>query len=208
MMFGSNTRSGPLELARAVGTKARELAGMLRRMVVTRTNSAIWQVTGHTLLDGDTETRDVELFGGIGFYARPNDDDDTEAIVAFPAGGSGGPIIVAVRQEARRRVMTTDLASGETQLHNSSADNPTIIRIKANGTVEIRALAGVAAALALKADVQALRDWVNNQFSSAAGHIHVVSGAATTTMTTVAVPGSTPTVPAPTPVGTTVLKGQ
>jgi hypothetical protein len=135
-----STRSGPRELAEAVGTAARELAGKVRRMIVTRTRTALWQVTGHTLLDGTTETRDAENFaGGVGYYARPNDDEDVEAIVAFP-GGPGNPIIIATRQEATRRVIAADLSADETQLHNSS----TLIRIKSDGTVEIRSAAGVA----------------------------------------------------------------
>jgi len=149
----NGTRSGPRELAEAVGGAARELAGKVRRMIVTRTRTALWQVTGHLLLDGTTETRDAENFaGGVGFYSRPSEDEDTEAIVAFP-GGPGNPIIVATRQEAVRRVIAADLNADETQIHNSAV----VIRIKANGTVEIRTAAGVAAELATKADLAALR---------------------------------------------------
>ncbi len=137
--MSSGTRSGPLDLARSVGSKAREVAGLVRRMVITRTRTAIWQVTGHRLLDGETETRDAELFGGIGFAARPSSEGDVEAIVAFP-GGPGNPVIVATRQEAVRRVIGADLDADETQLHNSG----TLIRIMADGTVEIRSRLGTA----------------------------------------------------------------
>jgi len=68
--------------------------------------------------------------------------------------------------------------------------------------------AGAAAAVAFKSDVQALRDYVDNQFSSVNGHVHAVVAGVTTTITTVATPGTTPTVPAPNPTGTTVLKAQ
>ncbi len=176
-----STRSGPRELAEAVGTRSREFAGMVRRMIVTRTRTARWQVTGHKLLDGNTETRDAELFGGVGFHARPNEDDDTEAIVAFPAGGQGGPIIVAVRQEARRRVVTTDLAAAETQIHNSATGSAaTIIRIKADGTVEIRSLAGVALPLPTLAEFNALVAAFNAFLVIYNAHTHVLTGYGTT----------------------------
>jgi len=150
-------RSKPAELARAVGQEAREFAGLIRRMVVTRTTSALWQITGHTLLDGTTETREAENFaGGAGFYSRPSADEDVEAVIAFP-GGAGSPIIVATRQEAVRRVIAADLAADETQLHNST----TLIRIMADGTVEIRSRLGTAIPLATKADLDALADWIH-----------------------------------------------
>lgn len=129
----NGSRSGPREHAEAVGPEARDFAGKVRRMLVTRTSSPRYQVTGHTLLEGNIETRDAEVFQGVGFYALPADDGDTEAIVAF-VGGPGNPIIVGIRQEAVRRAMAADMSADETQVHNSK----TLIRIKRNGTVEIR----------------------------------------------------------------------
>lgn len=184
----TSTRSGPRELAEAVGSAARDLAGKVRRMIVTRTRSALWQVTGHTLLDGSTETRDAENFaGGAGFYSRPSDDEDTEAIITFP-GGAGNPVIIATRQEAVRRVIAADLNADETQIHNSAV----LIRIKANGTVEIRTKAGTAYALAKLSEIQAMRTAYNSHT-----HLDPVSGST-----------GTPSAPMAAPVGTTVLKAQ
>lgn len=135
----SATRHGPRELAEAVGLGQRELAGKIRRMIVSRASGARWQVQGHELLDGTIETRDVDVFAGVGFASRPSADEDVEAIVAN-VGGAGQPTIIAARQEGVRRSVAGDLEADESQVHNSD----TIIRIRANGTVEIRA-AGVAA---------------------------------------------------------------
>lgn len=183
------TRSSPAELARSVGSEAREFAGKIRRMVVTRTSSPLWQVVGHKLLDGSTETRDAENFAGLaGFYSRPSDDDDVEAIIAFP-GGAGNPVIVATRQEAVRRVIAADLAADETQMHNSAV----LIRIRANGTVEIRTSGGTALPLATKADIDALAAWIDTTMV-------VVTPSGNST------PGST--TPPPAATGTIVLKAE
>lgn len=149
---------GPRELARDVGAAARELAGKARRMVITRATSAIWQVAGHLLLDGDRETRDAEVFGGIGFASRPNATDEAEALVWFVGrGAAANAVIAAMRQEAVRRRLAADLAAGETQIYNSAEDHPVILRLKADGTAELRTPTGVALELALKADLVALR---------------------------------------------------
>jgi hypothetical protein len=185
---------------------------MLRRMIVTRTTSALWQVQGHDLsmIGGeDIETRDAELFGGVGFASRPNTSDDVEAIVAFPAGGSGGPMILAARQEARRQIVAADLEAEETQIHNSSSSTPAIVRVKADGTVEARSFAGVALPLATKADLDALADYVSEQFASTGtGHTHTLASGGTVTLTTVeaAAPGVAPGIPEA--AGTSVLKGE
>lgn len=122
-------------------------------MVIGRSNTNRWQVVGHQLLDGSIETRDADVFQGIGFYARPAADETTEAIVAFP-GGPGNPIVIALRAEASRRVVTKDLGADETQVHNSG----TIIRIKSDNTVEIRTHGGDAERLVKLSEFQRLAD--------------------------------------------------
>lgn len=192
----SATRSGPLELAKAVGREARELAGMLRRMIVTRTSSALWQVLGHDLghIGGDVETRDAEMFGGVGFYARPSSSGDVEAIVAFPAGGRAAPVIISIRQESVRQDVAGDLAEDETQIHNTEVR----IRIKANGTVEICTHGGDPQPLPTLATLEALRDailgWVP---------VGTDGGAALKVALTELFTG-----PPAWPVGTTVLKAE
>lgn len=131
---------GPGDFAEAVSSVARDAMGRVRRMAVTLTNSAIWQVAGHVLLDKTRETRKAEVFGGIGIYARPPATGGTpEAIVVFP-GGPEQAIIAATRDEATRRAvfkLAGEIADGETAIY--SVATAAVIILKANGTVEIRA---------------------------------------------------------------------
>lgn len=189
------SRISPQALAEGVGQRAREIAGKLRRMIVTRASDALWQVFGHTLLEGDEETREAELFQGIGFASRPNATDDVEAIVAFVGEGGAQPIIIATRQEARRIVIADDLEAGETQIHNSvEGANATIIRIYANKTVEIRSVGGTAKRLMTVEDGDALRTAIAN-----AATVANDGGAAFKADILAAWPG---------PTGTTVLKAE
>lgn len=136
----SSTRSGPRQLAEEVGKTARDLAGKIRRMIVTRTNSARYQVQGHDLdiIGGDVETHEADVFGGVGFEARPSEDSVVEAIVLFPGGG-GNPIITQQRQEAVRRALAK-LAADESRAFNTLA----VVHIKADGTIEIKEHGGTA----------------------------------------------------------------
>jgi hypothetical protein len=54
---------------------------------------------------------------------------------------------------------------------------------------------------ALLSELLALRAWIVQQFATSGGHVHQVSGSATTTIATVAVAGGVTTVPPSTPVG-------
>lgn len=76
--------------------------------------------------------------------------------------------------------------------------------------IEARSANGTAVKLAKASELQAHIAWTRAQFSASNGHIHVVAGAATTTMTTVPAPAITPPSPsdAPTAPGTDVLKGE
>ncbi len=132
----SPTRSEGGDHADAIKLATREIAGLIRRMAITLTSSAIWQVAGHVLLDGKRETRKAENFGGIGIYARPPTGGSPEAIVVFP-GGAANAIIVGARDEKTRREVfkaAGDLAAGETAMFTPNA----IVVLKADGTVEIR----------------------------------------------------------------------
>lgn len=118
-------------------TLRREIKGAIRRMAVTLTSGTFWQVAGHLLLDPTKrETREAEVFSGIGFYARPKAGHNTDALVVYP-GGAANPVIVATRDEAARKTMAT-LAEDETAMFNSRAGAV----VRANGTVEIRAVGG------------------------------------------------------------------
>jgi phage gp45-like len=146
------TRSGPGDFAAALGEHARRLAGMARRFVVTLSTKAIWQLKGHTLPNGVIETRQAEVFSGIGFYSRPADGGKPEAFAIFTGDGGGNPVVVATRDEATRAASVGDLAAGETAIYTDKA----VVIVKADGSIEARSVGGVAVELATKADLAKL----------------------------------------------------
>lgn len=148
----SGTRGEAQDQRAALSEIARDAAGRIRRFVLGVTSRALWQIIGHTLLDGTVETENAEVFTGIGFYARPpSSGGNPEAIVVYP-GGAGNPVIVAARDEKTRQAVA-QLEADETAVFTSKA----MIAIKADGTVEIRTVDGTAAALATKNDLAVLR---------------------------------------------------
>jgi phage gp45-like len=193
--MSSETNNTTEEWREQISSQRRSIAGMVRRMAITLTNGGVWRAIGHLLLDSRTrEARDAEVFGGIGFAARPKAGANAEAIVVFP-GGSSNPVIIATRDEdARRAVASLDQDSDQdsTAMFNRS----TIILIKPDGTVEIRASGGTATKLPTLADYNALRSAFNS-------HVHATAGTGPPVPPTAA-----PGIPVATPAGTTVLKAQ
>lgn len=170
----------------ATSAETRGTLGMIRRMSIRLTSVPFWRTVGHLLLNAsETEVRDPEMFSGIGFYSRPAAGSNADAIVAFP-GGASNPVIIAARDEDARK-KHAELAQDETAMFNRLV----IAVIKAAGTMEIRAAAGVASPLATKADLDALKAYIVT-------HVHPAPGGTT----------SQPTGPVPTAAGTTVLKAQ
>lgn len=139
------------------------------------------------VLDGEV-VEEAERFQEYGFTSVPL--EGAEAVVLFPNGDRGHPLVVAVDD---RRHRLTGLQPGEVAVYNNTGAR---IRIKADGTVEVDDGSG-AVALALKSDVDALRTHANS-------HTHAVpiTGPAGSTVSAVAVPVAPPNV------GTTVLKGK
>lgn len=108
------------------------LRGMVRRVVVGLTEVAggAWQALGYKDSDGNQETfNNVEMFGGVGIHARPADNGRVEAIIIHVGGDEEHPVMVATRD----RSMQVELQADETAIFNSQ----TVIRVKADGTVEI-----------------------------------------------------------------------
>lgn len=140
-MRPSSTRNGPGEWADHNAPDRRDLVGRIRRMAISLTSKALWQVLGHVLPDGRTETRTADVFSGNGLYSRPGSSDRPEAIVLFP-GGAGHPVIVASRNEdARKRVEAAlgALAEGATWLYSGAA----VVHVTASGQIELRSFVGV-----------------------------------------------------------------
>jgi hypothetical protein len=191
--MGSSTDNTTKEWRDETSPERRGMMGSVRYMAVKLTEGATWQVLGHLLPDAKTpEARQAQHFSGIGFFARPAAGANAEAVVVFP-GGASNPIIVATRDEDARKAIA-ELPQNSTAMFNRL----TIVIIKPDGTVEIRASGGTASPLATKADIDALKAW-------AASHTHVVAGI---TAGGAAVTSATPLPVAPVAAGTTVLKAQ
>lgn len=114
-----------------------QLRGMVRRMAITLTTKALWQLAGYLLPDGTQETLTAEPFVGIGIYARPPSSTQPQAIVVM-VGGAKAPAIIAVRDEATRAAVAGAIAQDETMLFNST----TCAHVTADGHVDLRAAAG------------------------------------------------------------------
>lgn len=188
------TWRGSEEFAKQTGALERFVRGMNRRMVVTLTNSARWQLLGQRGGQGGDEVIDAEAFTGIGFYSRPPASGKPE-VITTAIGGSKTTVIVAARDEATRKAVA-QIAQGETAVYNDKA----IIVVKADGTVEIRLVGGVAIALPTLKTLQDLRDSILSWTPVAND-----GGAALKTKLQ-ALFGTGPNFSWP--VGTTVLKGQ
>jgi phage gp45-like len=118
-------------------------------MVVGITEGGLWQLLGHD----DEVDEDVPVFQGIGFASRPSATSVTggraEAVLLHVAGASSHPVIVATRDESIR----VELDEDETAIFNGSS----IVKVKADGTIEIGSQGGTFVPLALKSDVQAIK---------------------------------------------------
>lgn len=192
----------------AEGSKPRwrGVAGMLRRMVVTLTAGGRWQLRGFAALR--ELVPDVEVFQGIGFWARPpapaNPRRPTVEAIVLNLGDSDAPIVVAIRDEQTRAAVAAALEADTTLVYNSAVR----AELTPAGKIKLCTHGGTPAPFATLEDIEQLRRYVDRQFSSVGGHTHVVSGLATTTITTVGVAGTAPTVPAPAPVGTLIVEGE
>jgi len=134
-----------------------KVAGMVRRMAISLTSKVLWQLVGYRLPDGSTEVTKAEAFTGIGFFARPPSSGDPEAIV-MSVGDATVPVIVAVRDEKTRAAIVGALKIGETAMYTDKA----LVYVKDDGTIEARSGGGTAAALATKADLDALKGAFTN----------------------------------------------
>lgn len=184
----------------------RFVRGMIRRVAVTLTQTAQWQVLGQRGGQGGDETIEVEPFTGIGFYSRPPSSGNPEAI-AVAIGGNKAMAVVATRDEATRQKMVGDLGDGETAVYNDLAK----LVVKNDGTVAALLPNGIAIPLALQLDLTILRAAISGAaISVGAGGAATIVAACDTAATTACaglVPPRAPGTP-PWPIGTAVLKGQ
>lgn len=145
------------ELAQVLDPETLRRTGSLRRLAISLTAKALWQLIGFRAPDGSKETMSVEPFTGIGIYARPPASSKSEAIVLM-IGDAGTPVIVAARDEKTRAAIAGALLEDETATFNSQS----IFVHKADGTMEARSAAGVAQSLATNAALTALKNAIVN----------------------------------------------
>lgn len=107
--------------AEANKPRNRTLAGLIRRMVVTLASGARWQLRGFKTLR--ELANDVEVFQGIGIFARPPDPESparaTVEAVVLNLGDSDAPIVVAVRDARTQAAVAAALEADTTILYNS-----------------------------------------------------------------------------------------
>jgi phage gp45-like len=140
-----STRAAKLE--RLLG----RLGGMIRRMRYLSSSSGFWQVEGVSAEEGSPETEPpLEVFHGVGFVTRPKNGSDAEVIVAKIGGASGHKVVIASRDREQEFTLDDD---DECAVFNSTA----VVYFKKDGTIEARSRAGAAVALALKSDVDAIK---------------------------------------------------
>ena len=148
----------PEDFAKEIGAFRRTVSGLIRRMVVSITDGGIWQMLGHKLIDPtQRETRDVELYPGIGHYARPPSNTGNAEAVVVNIGDQNNPAIVATRDEATRAACVNDITDDETVDYNSASR----VYVKADGTIEARTHGGTANQLALKSAIDGFYSILN-----------------------------------------------
>jgi phage gp45-like len=125
------------------------IAGMIRRMAVSVTARALWQLVGFRMSDSSSETFTAEPFSGIGFYARPPTNGSPEAVVVM-IGDAKTPAIVATRDEKTRAAIAGALKANESAVFNNLA----LLHIKDNGEIHARSKNGAAVSLATKSDLE------------------------------------------------------
>ena len=147
------------------------VAGMVRRMAISLTTKVLWQLVGFRLPDGTREVVSAEVFGGIGFFARPPSSGDPEAIVVS-VGDASAPMIIAVRDEKTRAAIAGALRLGETAVYTDQV----IVHLRDDGTIEARSAGGAAVPLATRADVAALANFVQGLLVGGTGSTPVPPG--------------------------------
>lgn len=156
------------ELQRVLDPAVARAAGAVRRMAITLTARALWQLTGFRLpgsgASSTTETTTAEPFLGIGFHARPPANGKAEAIVIM-VGDAGAPAVIAVRDERTRAAVAGALLPDESAVFNSRA----IVHLTAAGKIDARSEGGSAVPLAKASDLSRLLDALTEAISASSG---------------------------------------
>lgn len=138
-----------------LGKLERLICGLVHRVRVVATQGALWKVEGHTDFNGNVSSYEAETFEGIGFASRPGAADNAEVIVLQVEAASGHPVIVATRNRdaLKKLIQSEGLEADETVIFASAS----MVKIKADGTIELGSIGGTFQPLATKSDIDALK---------------------------------------------------
>ncbi|WP_428264799.1 hypothetical protein [Haliangium sp.] len=182
------------------GRAARRLRSLISRRQLALDESDGERVTalGREALDGSVEEDEMDSFGPVGLVGRPAGDATVEAAVAFVGADGAHPIALSYVDGTRRAVIdAVGLGADETVVYNSQA----VVKLLADGTVEIRSLEGSAQALAFLDSVNQRFDAVESQLQTIAaqlnGHGHLGNLGAPTSPPIPAGPAVEPPEPPP-----------
>lgn len=157
----------PEELRRGLKKEAAHAAGAIRKVAISLTSRALWQLLGFKQLDGTKEAFPAEPFLGIGFHARPPASGKPEAIVLMVGDDARTPVVVAVRDEATRKAIASTLKLDETAMFNSKS----IIHVKDDETIEARSKSGTAVSVATVADLQRIISAITTAIAALGGAV-------------------------------------
>ena len=134
--------------------------GLVRRLAITIAKGTKWQMRGQKGGDGGDEVLEIEIFQGIGFFARPPASGTHPQAIATSIGSPKHQVAVAFRDEGVRQAIDAQVPDDASAMFNTVA----IFVIKPDGSLEARTIGGTALSLATKADIDALRSWASSHF--------------------------------------------
>lgn len=139
----------------AQGKANTKIKGIVRRMRVVATSGFAWALDGFTDSYGKTETADAENFEGVGFASRPATADNVEVITVKVGGESGHAVIVGSRnRDALKALIEAEgLEADETVIFTGTS----MVKIKADGTIEAGSIGGTRKRLATIDDIDELK---------------------------------------------------
>ena len=158
-------------IAHATGQVGRRIRGMLSRRDLDHDRSEGNRVRaiGREALDGSAETLDMDAFAPVGILGRPSGNATVEAAVGFVGSDGAHPIALSFLDHGRRAVIdAVGLDADETLIYTSAL----VIKLTADGKIELRTTGGTAVALALKSDVDSLKAQVDALQAAYNAHTH------------------------------------
>jgi hypothetical protein len=168
-MFYRNQQGAREEYA---GKRNRMIRGMIsrREVYVPESNGMVVTLLGRQAADGSFEEDRADALSPPGFVANPHEYSTVEAICNFVGADGDHPVCAGMLDHRRYEIVDkVGLQHDETLIYTTKA----IVKIKVDGTVEIRSVDGTAAPLAFKSDVDALQTRVDALEQALLTHVHV-----------------------------------